>query len=45
MANYPPAAADPAPNDDNYRRYLREYLTRPRIALIPPLAPATEGRE
>jgi hypothetical protein len=30
------------PSDDNYRRYLREYLTRPRIALIPPLAPAVE---
>jgi hypothetical protein len=42
MANYPPAAPDPVPSDDNYRRYLREYLTRPRIALIPPLAPAVE---
>jgi hypothetical protein len=40
MANYPPAAADAVPSDDDYRRYLREYLTRPRIALIPPLAPA-----
>jgi hypothetical protein len=42
MANYPPAAPDLVPSDDNYRRYLREYLTRPRIALIPPLAPAVE---
>jgi hypothetical protein len=42
MANYPPAAPDPVPSDDDYRRYLREYLTRPRIALIPPLAPAVE---
>jgi hypothetical protein len=42
MANYPPAAPDLVPSDDNYRRYLREYLTRPRVALIPPLAPAIE---
>jgi len=40
MANYPPAAQDPAPSGDDYRRYQREYLTRPRISLIPPLAPA-----
>jgi tetratricopeptide (TPR) repeat protein len=40
MANYPPAPPDLAPSDNNYRRYLREYLTRPRVALIPPLAPA-----
>jgi hypothetical protein len=42
MANYPPAAQDPAPSGDDYRRYLREYLTRPRISLIPPLAPAID---
>jgi hypothetical protein len=42
MANYPPAVTDPIPSDDKYRRYLREYLTRPRIALIPPLAPAVK---
>jgi hypothetical protein len=42
MANYPPTALDPAPSDDNYRRYLREDLTRPRFALIPPLAPTLE---
>ncbi len=42
MANYPPTATDPAPSGDDYRRYLREYLTRPRVALIPPLAPAVE---
>ena len=40
MANYPPGAHDPAPSSDDYRRYLREYLTRPRLLLIPPLAPA-----
>jgi hypothetical protein len=40
MANYPPQAPDPVPSDESYRRYLREYLTRPRNALIPPLAPA-----
>ena len=40
MANYPPGAQDHAPSSDDYYRYLREYLTRPRISLIPPLAPA-----
>jgi hypothetical protein len=40
MSNYPPSAQDRAPSGDDYRRYLREYLTRTRIALIPPLAPA-----
>jgi hypothetical protein len=40
MANYPPGAEDPAPSGDDYLRYVREYLTRPRISLIPPLAPA-----
>jgi hypothetical protein len=42
MSNYPPAAQDVAPSGDDYRRYLRKYLTRPRMALIPPLAPAVE---
>jgi len=40
MTNYPPGAEDPAPSSDDYRRYVREYLTRSRISLIPPLAPA-----
>ena len=40
MANYPPGAQDPAHSGDDYRRYRREYLTRSRILLIPPLAPA-----
>ncbi len=40
MANYPPGANDDAPAGDQYVRYQREYLTRPRMALIPPLAPA-----
>jgi Tfp pilus assembly protein PilF len=40
MVNYPPGAQDHPPSGDDYRRYRREYLTRPRIALIPPLAPA-----
>ena len=40
-----PQRTDPAPSGDDYRRYLREYLTRPRIALIPPLAPAVEPRD
>ena len=40
MTNYPPGAKDPAPSGDDYLRYVREYLTRPRISLIPPLAPA-----
>jgi hypothetical protein len=42
MANYPPGAKDSAPSGDEYRRYQREYLTRPRISLIPPLAPAVD---
>ena len=42
MANYPPGAHDPAPSSDDYRRYQREYLTRPRLLLIPPLAPAVD---
>jgi hypothetical protein len=45
MANYPPTAQDPAPSGNDYRRYLREYLTRPAISLIPPLAPAVEPRD
>jgi hypothetical protein len=40
MANYPPGANDHAPSGDEYRRYQHEYLTRPRLLLIPPLAPA-----
>jgi hypothetical protein len=40
MANYPPGATDHAPSGDEYRRYQHEYLTRPRLLLIPPLAPA-----
>jgi hypothetical protein len=40
MANYPPGVQDQAPSGDDYCRYRREYLTRPRISLIPPLAPA-----
>jgi hypothetical protein len=43
MANYPPAARDSdAPAGNDYRRCLREYLTRPAMSLIPPLAPAVE---
>jgi Tfp pilus assembly protein PilF len=40
MANYPPGANDHAPSGEEYRRYQHEYLTRPRLLLIPPLAPA-----
>ena len=40
MANYPPGPKDRAPSGDEYQRYQHEYLTRPRILLIPPLAPA-----
>jgi hypothetical protein len=40
MANYPPSRQDPAPSDEEYRQYLRQYLTRPSVSLIPPLAPA-----
>ncbi len=37
MENYPPAT--PHARDADYERYLREYQTRPRYRLIPPLAP------
>ncbi len=40
MSNYPPGPRDRAPYSPAYRQYLREYLTRPGYALIPPLAPA-----
>jgi len=40
MSNYPPAAGDVAPQSEDYQQYLRRYQTRPRYALIPPLAPA-----
>jgi FG-GAP-like repeat/Tetratricopeptide repeat len=40
MGNYPPSSADHQPANPEYRRYLREYQTRPGRKLIPPLAPA-----
>jgi Tfp pilus assembly protein PilF len=40
MTNYPPGGTDHVPSGDEYRRYQHEYLTRPRLLLIPPLAPA-----
>lgn len=39
MENYPPSAADRPPANSEYRRYLREYQTRPGNLLLPPLAP------
>jgi hypothetical protein len=42
MSNYPPRPEERAPDNLEYRQYLREYLTRPGYALIPPLAPAAE---
>jgi len=45
MSNYPPRPEEPAPDSPGrpeYREYLREYLTRPGYALIPPLAPTVE---
>ncbi|MGH9328616.1 MAG: FG-GAP-like repeat-containing protein [Terriglobia bacterium] len=39
MANYPPSQQDSAPANPAYRRYLREYQTRPALSLIPSLAP------
>jgi hypothetical protein len=32
MKNYPPTEADEPPSDANYRRYLRDYQTRPQDA-------------
>jgi Tfp pilus assembly protein PilF len=46
MSNYPPRPEEQAPESlrqPEYRKYLREYLTRPGYALIPPLAPAVEA--
>jgi hypothetical protein len=39
MSNYPPAAEERNLADPVHQEYLREYQTRPRYSLIPPLAP------
>jgi Tfp pilus assembly protein PilF len=40
MSNYPPATGEAAPSSPGYRKYVREYETRPAYDLIPPLAPS-----
>ncbi len=40
MSNYPPPASEALPATSDFQEYLREYETRPRYLLIPPLAPA-----
>ncbi|MFB3922515.1 MAG: FG-GAP-like repeat-containing protein [Terriglobia bacterium] len=39
MSNYPPGANEPFPGSLEHQEYLREYQTRERYLLIPPLAP------
>jgi hypothetical protein len=39
MSNYPYGRSERSPQDESYRRYLKEYLTRPGYVLIAPLAP------
>ena len=39
MSDYPRADRERKVGDEAYREYLREYQTRPRYLLIPPLAP------
>ena len=40
MSDYPAAARERKASDAAHQEYLREYQTRPRYLLIPPLAPA-----
>ena len=39
MSNYPYAVDEPYPDSAEHQEYLREYQTRQRYLLIPPLAP------
>ncbi len=42
MSNYPYGPGERFPNSPEHQRYLREYQTRPRYVLIPPLSPAVQ---
>ena len=39
MSNYPYGSGEHYPDSPEHRQYLRDYQTRPRYLLIPPLAP------
>jgi hypothetical protein len=43
MSSYPYKAAEHFPQDKEHADYVREYLTRPALHLIRPLAPASGG--
>jgi hypothetical protein len=40
MSSYPYRASEHFPQDEEHAAYVREYLTRPALRLILPLAPA-----
>jgi hypothetical protein len=42
MSSYPYKATEHFPDDKEHADYVREYLTRPALRLIRPLAPTTE---
>jgi len=42
MSSYPYPAGERYPDDDAHRAYLREYLTRPALRLLRPLAPGAD---
>ena len=43
MTSYPYPKNEAFPQDAAHRRYLSEYLTRPALRLIRPLAPNAPG--
>ncbi len=43
MSAYPYKKDESFPGDSGHRQYIREYLTRPALRLIQPLAPALPG--
>ncbi len=43
MSAYPYTNAEHFPQDEEHRRYIKEYLTRPALRLIRPLAPIGLG--
>jgi hypothetical protein len=42
MSSYPYKADEHFPRDEEHAKYVRDYLTRPALLLIRPLAPPTE---
>ncbi len=42
MSNYPPGSEERRDDNADYRRFVREYQTRPGYLLIPPLAPSVQ---